>query len=204
MKKLLKWGIPAIMSFALVLSACDDQDDDPGTPDNVDLITGTVTIDATAYEEWVYFSFEQEKIVQVDDYLTSTTWDIGFHRFDVRTNCGTAGPGQGGSYDAGVVDFDEVTEAPETGYSLNDSIQVIMEQGVWEYQTVPGDTILINWLTFTGPPPTYNINDNIYVIKTAAGKYAKIWLKDYYNDNSETGYVTMEYVLQPDGSRILD
>jgi hypothetical protein len=202
MKQFTNWFFPIILGLAVVFTACDKNDENNDPPvDNPDLVSGTITIDATAYGEWVYFSFEEEGVVEVDDFLTSMDWDMGFHRFDIRTNCGTSGPGEGGTFDAGQVEFSSVTEAPENGYSLNDSIQVIMEQGVWEYQTVPGDTVLANWLSFSGPPPTYNISNHIYVLKTAFGKYAKIWLKDYYNDLSETGYVTMEYVYQPDGSR---
>ncbi len=201
MKHTKKWIIPVFVSLTLIFVSCNDDETEQPTPPPENVVEGTITIDATSYEDWVYFAFHEDTIVEIENFSTSMDWDIGFHRFDVRTNCGTSGPGQGGTHDAGVVDFDDVIMAPESGYSLNDTIQVIMEQGVWEYQNVPGDTALANWLTFTGPPPTYTINDNIYIVKTADEKFAKIWLKDYYNDNSEAGYVTMKYAYQPDGSR---
>ncbi len=196
MKYLLKTlGLLFISSFVLLL-ACEK--DKP-----VEKTGKSVTIDSRAYDKWVYFSFSKDQVVDIEDFSNSYDWDIAFHRFDVRLNCGTSGPGQGGAYNAGQVDFESIAEAPESGYSLNDSISIIEESGVWEYTNVPGDTIISSWLTFSGPPPAYNINNNIYVIKTADGKYAKIWLKDYYNDDSQTGYVTMEYFYQPDGSRKL-
>lgn len=199
MKNLLNYTALILLSTVLVFVSCD-KDDDNEPPVNDDVVMGTIIFDATAYDKWTYFSFADTQIVEVNDYLTSLDWDIGFHRFDVRVNCGTSGSGQGGSLNAGEIDFSSITEAPESGYSLNDSIDIMQEAGNWVYEAVPGDTILASWLTFTGPPPTYTVNDNIYIIKTADGKYAKIWLKDYYNDNSETGHITMKYVFQPDGS----
>ncbi|PID91486.1 MAG: hypothetical protein CSA96_08130 [Bacteroidetes bacterium] len=188
------------LCFGLLFAACEEKQPTPDKPDE-EQNWKDVTLDATAYEDWVYFSFEQDAEVQVSDYLNSMDWDIAFHRYDVRLNCGTAGPGQGGSQSLGVVSFDSVTEAPESGYSLNDSIGVVLESGVWEFTNVPGDTVLASWMEFQGPPPTYTLSNEIYAIKTANGKYAKIWLKDYYNDMSVSGYVTMRYFYQDDGTR---
>ena len=184
-----------------MITSCENSDSDPlRLPAN----TNIVEINATSYEKWVYFSFEEEDTVSISDYLTSMDWDIGFHRFDVRLNCGTAGPGEGGSIDMGIVNFDSVGIAPESGYSLNDSIGIIDTPGNWVHSIVPGDTVFNSWLTFKGPPPTYTINNNIYVIKTAAGKYAKIWLKDYHNNDADAGYITMQYSYQSDGSTSLN
>ncbi len=159
------------------------------------------TFNARTYEKWVYFSFEEGKEVEVSDFLNDMRWDIAFHRFDVRLNCGTSGKGQGGSINMGKIDFETLVTAPTEGYSLNDSIDIVVKAGEWTNpKTVPGDTVISSWLFFTGPPPQYNITNNIYVIKTAQGKYAKIWLSDFYNDNSESGFVTMQYFYQSDGS----
>ncbi len=161
--------------------------------------------DAKSFEKWVYFSFEEDKEVQVSDFKNDLNWDIAFHFFDVRVNCGTSGIGKGGSIDMGEVNFDDVTVAPQSGYALNDSISIVTKYGEWTNQTmVPGDTVVAKWLYFTGPPPRYNITNRIFVIKTAKGKYAKIWLKEFYNDNSESGYITMQYFYQKDGSLKLE
>ena len=202
MNCLINISAPVFLGLALAFTSCDEENDPD--PVNDEVVAGTITIDATAYDKWVYFSFADEQVVTVNDFSNSVEWDIGFHRFDLRVNCGTSGPGQGGTHNAGKVDFSSITEAPEDGYSLNDSIDIMQEEGNWVYEAVPGDTVLATWLTFSGPPPTYTVNDNIYIIKTADGKYAKIWLKDYYNDNAETGYVTVKYAFQPDGSRKLE
>jgi hypothetical protein len=199
MKQIMILQYVLLLGMSLVLSGCEKEKEN-GSDENWE----TVTLDATAYDQWVYFSFSDNQEVSIGDFSSSTDWDIGFHRYDVRVNCGTAGPGQGGSLNAGPLGFETLTEAPADGYSLNDSIGVILESGVWEYTNVPGDTILATWLQFSGPPPTYTISDNIYVIRTADGKYVKLWLKDYFNDASKSGYVTMQYFYQKDGSRALE
>jgi hypothetical protein len=198
MKKIV-YSCIVLAGLLLAFTACESEDPDPIVEDNWE----TVTLDATAYESWVYFSFSENAEVAISDYRNSMDWDIGFHRYDVRLNCGTSGPGQGGSQSMGVVDFESVTEAPESGYSLNDSIGVILESGVWEYTNVPGDTVLSTWMNidFSNPPPKYTLSNEIYVIRTADGRYARIWLKDYFDDKSSSGHVTMQYTYQEDGSR---
>ena len=46
--------------------------------------------------------------------------------------------------------------------------------------------------------PVYTYNNWVYVIKTPAGKYAKIQLNDYKNAKGETGYITFKYELAND------
>jgi hypothetical protein len=190
-----------MMAFAgLFITACEEEAE-PLPEENWE----EVMLDTREYGSWVYFSFAQNAEVEISDFKNSMDWDIGFHRFDVRVNCGSAGPGQGGSRSMGVVDFESVKEAPADGYSLNDSISIIAVPGDWENPvTVPGDTILATWMSFSGPPPTYTMSNEIYVIKTAGGNYVRLWLKDYFNDMSASGYVTMRYTYQPDGSRSFD
>ncbi len=182
------------MSF---FTSCESDDDSPS-------VASEIVIDASAYDKWAYFSFEADTVVSIDDFSTSTGWDIAFHRSDIRVNCGQAGPGLGGSYSCGKVGFDSVLEAPADGYSLNTTIK-ILEKFVMPpvYAEVPGDTLVAKWMTLdvsNDGERTYNYSDNIYVIRTAEGKYAKIWLKNYF-DETKSGYITMKYSYQPSGSR---
>ncbi len=198
MKYLINSAI--IIALMTVVFSCKKEKTKP-TQEEEQSKYDTHVFDARAYENWVYFSFDQNKEVAIEDFKNSLDWDIAFHRFDVRLNCGTAGVGEGGSISMGKVDFESVELAPTTGYSLNDSISIVNVAGNWQDKvTVPGDTVLAKWLYFTGPPPKYNITNEIFVIKTAKGKYVKVWLKDFYNDDAQTGYVKMQYFYQKDGS----
>lgn len=190
----------AIVSF----SSCKKDDDTQKSP-SATVIEGTKTFDATAYDKWVYFSFKDTTVVNVSDYKTSTAWDIAFHRMDVRVNCGESGPGKGGSLTLGKIDFTSVAEAPESGYSLNASIKIMESYSVPPvYVTTQGDTLLSNkWITYipSMSGPTYTLSDHIYIVKTADGKYVKLWLKDYFNAEGKGGHITMKYAYQTSGSR---
>lgn len=189
-------AILAIASLSAIISC--DKDDSPTQSGK------TITIDASAYSTWKYFSFEEDTVVSITDFSTSTNWDIAFHRSDIRVNSGQSGPGNGGSYDMGKVDFNSVTEAPADGYSLNTTISILESYTMPPvYVQTPGDTLVSKWLKIVTDivPPTYQYSDNIYIIRTAKGKYAKIWLKDYFSNDAKSGHVTMKYVFQSNGTR---
>jgi hypothetical protein len=42
--------------------------------------------------------------------------------------------------------------------------------------------------------------DSIFIVRTATGKYAKVWFKDYYNNEGASGYIKFQYKYQPSGS----
>ncbi|MBN1989877.1 MAG: HmuY family protein [Bacteroidales bacterium] len=189
-------AILAIASLSVFVSC--DKDDTPTQAGK------TITIDASAYGSWKYFSFEEDTVVSITDFSTSTSWDIAFHRSDIRVNSGLSGPGDGGSYSMGKVDFNSVTEAPADGYSLNTTISILESYTMPPvYVQTPGDTLVSKWLKIVTDvaPPTYEYSDNIYIIRTANGKYAKIWLKEYFSKDAKSGHVTMKYVFQSNGTR---
>jgi len=200
MKKQLIISCFALLGATVFVSSCQ-KDDTSITP----VVGNVVTINASAFDKWTYFSFETGAEVAVANFKNSNEWDIAFHRGDIRVNCGASGIGQGGSYNAGKVPFASVTEAPVSGYSLNTTINILeVYAQPLVYVNVPGDTLVSKWITSVNSnngPPGYLFSDDIFVIRTAKGKYAKVWLKDYYNEAALGGYITMKYAFQKDGSR---
>lgn len=169
----------------------------------VNLLDGkTVTVDATSYDTWTYFSLSTGEVVTVTDAATDTNWDLGFLRSHIRTNSGTSGNGQGGAYDAGVVDFESVTEALETGYATDVDDEVTQfNMTTFEYEDISANAVLETWGSFDTSvnPPPFTVADRIFVVKTADSKYAKIHVKAYSNENG-TGNITFEYKFQTDGT----
>ena len=55
------------------------------------------------------------------------------------------------------------------------------------------------WLTMDykkgSSGPSYTYNNWVYVVKTAAGKYAKVQLTDYKNAKDQTGFITFKYLV---------
>lgn len=192
------------LPVALFFTACEDKKEEPKPA----LEIKTVQIDAKSYSEWVYFSIDKGEIVTVNpaSFSSDLNWDIAFHRNDVRLNCGASGKGAGGALKTSVKTLAEITTAPASGYKT-DATKSIMTKFVLPvpvFENQPASTE-INWLNVdtSSPPPVYTLFDEVYVIKTAQGKYAKIKFKNYLGDKNETMIITLEYAYQPDGSTSL-
>ena len=155
----------------------------------------TFTIDATNREAWAYFSFASGDTVKVEDAENSEAWDIGFQRTQVKLNGGISGPGMGSAVMLTETTFEAVTEAPADGYlaDTEDTLAIVP-------QSEKG------WYIYTGPPAHWilPLEDRVFVIEAADGTFAKVRFIGYYKDNEnkkDSGFVTFEYIHQPDGSR---
>ena len=153
------------------------------------------TIDATNRETWAYFSFTKGDVLEIADPLNSMDWDLGFQRTTVITNSGVSGPGKGGAALLKDVEFEGVKEAPAAGYAAdtdeNLAIAAQSEEG---------------WYIYTGPPNHWilPLEKRVFVVQAADGTFAKVRFISYYKDNTnkqDGGFITFEYVHQPDGSR---
>jgi len=187
----------AVISLFFLVVGCEKDKDEPPTPG----IGKELVIDASSKKIWVYFSFSKGDTLTINDPGNSLKWDIGLKRYRFKTNSGTSGSGQGGAVNMGKVDFNSVIEAPESGYAVDDSVTFQVHGGEKKYSVNP---VLLGWATMEGMPPTFIPGDSIYVVKTADGKYAKVWFKSYYHPTESTsGFITLQYLYQPDGSRYL-
>ena len=98
----------ALATLALGVTSCGKE-----TPDPVK----NVVVNATAYDQYVYFSFEQGKVIKTAKYddeaiKKDKSWDIAFHRYELRTNSGLSGEGNGGAYEVGVQDIRQAVTIP--------------------------------------------------------------------------------------------
>ena len=213
--RLIIWSVLFIAT--VLFSGCGNDDDDDGieqplaeqsseavTPTSVDQSPADVapqldvvnfTIDATSREAWTYFSLARGDTVEVADPLNSMDWDLGFQRTKVITNGGVSGPGKGGAVLLKDVEFEGVKEAPAGGYAVdsdeNLAIVAQSEEG---------------WYIYTGPPNHWilPLEKRVFVVQAADGTFAKVRFIGYYKDNDnkkDGGFITFEYVHQPDGSR---
>lgn len=216
MKK--KTLIPSLLLTAasLFMATSCDKEKNKNKNENTTGKELTVTIDSRDYTKWQYFSFEQGRVIgestidsaHLNDpsWAIRTDWDIAFHRSEVRTNSGASGNGNGGAWDASETDFSKVTTAPSTGYIVDTVYKIMCKPSMdVSSQCLSGASFISKvWISMSGMPPTYTVSNKIFVIKTAQGKYAKIHLKDYYNEDASSGYVTMQYYYQPDGTTDLN
>ena len=195
-----KWIL--LVPVISVLGGCSKDNSEEPAPA---LEVKTAKIDARSYSDWVYFSFEKGTVVEVDkaNFNKSLDWDIAFHRNDVRLNCGNSGLGSGGAVKTQSKSLSEITTAPSSGYVVDATKSIMVKftlpVPVFEDQPANGE---IQWLNVdtSNPPPVYTLYDNVYVIRTAAGKFAKIKFANYLSDKNETMVISLDYAYQPDGS----
>ena len=93
------------------------------------------------------------------------------------------------------VDFDGVKEAPADGYAVDSDANLAIVAASEE-----------GWYIYTGPPNHWvlPLEQRVFVVQAADGTFAKVRFIGYYKDNDnkkDGGFITFEYVHQPDGSR---
>ena len=185
----------------VLLNSCSDKDDEPQLPGSVNVVE---YVDATSYTDWVYFSFEKGEEVEVSDYANDLSWDIAFHRSDIRLNGGKSGKGQGEVVNMNTTEWNDVKEAPKSGY-IKDEIGIIITAftgtGIDQVEQ-PFSQTLTTWLTIiTNPlPPTYSYNNWVFVVKTVSGKYVKLQIYDYRDARNTAAYISFRYQYNESGS----
>ncbi|MBT3449234.1 MAG: hypothetical protein HOE73_02100 [Bacteroidetes Order II. Incertae sedis bacterium] len=195
-----------IVGLSISLSACDSStsaiDNEPVIAERVleipaDPYTG-VDGDGRPLSAGVftYYCLTENKIVPSSE-ANTTNWDIAFKGTSIIVNGGTSGPGQGAAQVADGL-FAEVSSAPESGW-LQDSAEGF---------AVPAGSGQ-GWYNYD--PATHAITPipgRVLLIRTADGRFAKMSMVNYYKGlpevpsfDSESRFITFDFVFQPDGSR---
>jgi hypothetical protein len=155
----------------------------------------TLTVDATAYNKWIYVSFKEGKTVAITDFQNDLSWDMALHRYDVRLNGGQSGKGKGAALQTSYTDLDKLTAIPATGYitDVADSIMLSMPP---TYDVQPFNKEASRWMKLNTAtmPPAYELNDKVFIFKTAEGKHVKIKFIDYINAENIKGHIKFTYV----------
>lgn len=177
------------VSLALLAVSCHKPDK---TEDSE--IRRATNLNASAYDQWVYFSFEDGKATtQAYTEAAPEKWDVAFHRENVRTHGGVA-------LKTEFTAFEQVVALPSEGFvsDVKDSIIVDMSQmmqGIIGYAEAELNPALNAWVTYDIDvmPPVYTVRDNVYIVRTRENKYAEIKFTSYKNDVDKTGYVSFDY-----------
>ena len=193
-----------------VFTACDNGE--PVEPEALEVATvqdvpADPDAERGAAASYTFFDLDTGTILSKSDSATNS-WDLAFAGTSILINGGSSGPGQGS---AQIIDgvFDNITEAPETGFVVDAA----------DAPAIPtsGDN---SWYIYTGEGGTpahaiLPVPGKVIALTTGEGKYALVEIISYYEGNPDTSsetfadlstraasrYFTFQYVVQPDGGR---
>ena len=102
------------LSLSTTLTSCSDDDEKKEETE-----MKTLTVDATAYNQWVYVNLKDGKTQTVtmegsdDESAVTIDWQIAIHRYtEVKTNGGSV-------VKTDMTDMSKVTTIPTGGYALS-------------------------------------------------------------------------------------
>ncbi len=157
-----------------------------------DALTDTISyvIDASSLEGWTYFDFSTGSIVKVPD-QSSLDWDLGFKRALIISNGGEANSkGMSGVVKFENAELDSIQEAPESGYAVDVRVN----------PTETENPAFRKWYEYSYMTHILKPKKNVYIIRTADGKYAKMQILKY-TCGQLAGCYSIKYVYQGNGSR---
>lgn len=203
-----------ILAFAIItLASCSKEEDLPEpviTPSSLEVqYAYDIIADTGNVGIYTYYSLKENKVIDPADSSTSK-WDLAFKGTSVLTNSGVSGSGNGGAIVQNGI-FDEVTEAPLSGYSIDGTSGLAIPTGSnngWYFYTASN----------TPEHAILPLAGKVIIVRTADGKYAKVEILSYYKGNPATNtpefeslstraassYYNFKYVYQPDGTNQLN
>lgn len=173
-------------------------DDATGTESCTTSAGGVLTTiaKATSTKEWTHCN--------MDLGITTTAtgnWDLRFRRYQVGTNSGASGSGNGGACRTGFTDLNAVTSlgqfsSPTAGECPNfaaDTIQT-SQDGESSSSTFPGSSVMFDWYSYNGSSHVLESKGIVYLIRQQNGTdIIAIQFTDYYSDAGTSGYPTFRW-----------
>jgi len=135
------------------------------------LAVDTVTLDARDADRWSYFAFGPGPLVTPD----TAGWDLAVRRFRVIA--------AGAAARLDTIAFDALAHAPAEGFVAT---------------TFDRDTLnraLARWYRYSMFSHLLYPRRRVYVIRSRAGRYAKLEFLSYYCPGPEPGCLTFRYQL---------
>jgi len=189
--------------------SCDSIYDDPADMPVVEKENSYSYIDCTDYKTWVYLNLEDgsQTAVAYDNVADiPSQWTFAMHRYDCKTNGGSA-------YETTFSSLDELTAAISAGtFSIPDASAFTededskvtidmshMMEGYLDYADSKVNKTLARWLDVdtSNMPPNYTPSDKVYLIRTATGEVAAVRFTAYSNPQqyNTKGYISFDYIF---------
>ena len=161
-------------------------------------IDTVITIDASSYYDWVYFSFNDIQVLDINDPENSLDWDIAFQRKHIKTNSGLSGLGNGGALvDSSMTWIDEWNSIDESVYFDNWVVDDVLNDFYNPITHLFGEGVknpaLNSWGWFDD---NYTLNINHYAMHVLAAdgqSVVKFWPYSYYSSNGSGGNISFRF-----------
>lgn len=213
MKKTILLSLAALMTL-LLCASCNKDNNEPKPA------TKKIVVDASDYTKWVYINFDKGEVVNVSTPETDLSWDLGLHRYDLKTNGGTSGKGKGAA--ARTTQKDLMANIPtpkDSEWTLDREGMLLMKFGAnkdgkheMEYKKQSANFLLTSEpkgqgkpgylnkgiISMAGMPPTVTVDPSVFLVRSAAGQIVRVRVLDYRNATKKTGHITLEYAMQAD------
>ena len=163
---------------------------------------GQFTIDATSYTAWHYISFADmtltSSVINADGTEDDVPdqWDIALHRYDVKTNGGSAAATSFSTFASLSLDNLSFEADVWTENKITIDMSHMME-GYLVYAPSYYSAVISGWVDVdtSTMPPIYTMNSKVYVLMTSDGRLVALRLINYMNDSSVKGHMTVEYSI---------
>lgn len=153
-------------------------------------------VDATDEAAWVHFDFESRAHVEPATPEDDPTWDLGFLRFNIKSNGGTSGSGGGAVAILEGTSFEAVTAAPQGGW-LTDTATGPGMGGSPSANTSPG-YVFDNWFAYDISTHTLQpAAGRVYVVRTPEGNFFKMEMLGYYDEAGTPSFVSFRWAALP-------
>lgn len=151
-------------------------------------------LDASSYDNWVYYDFGVKDQISVENPLAENTWDIAFKRFMIKLNGGASG--NAGMSVVALVgdDFSARMQAPSPFAPIlvdaadagdaNDACRPTTSGVLF---ALLNSTVIPNACWFSYSIGILTPRDITYVLKTQEPKYYKLKILNYYSESGTSG-----------------
>lgn len=162
--------------------------------------SGTVYIDTRDYEQWTYISLK-DKTVDTVNMLSGgaepQNWDFAVHRYDVKTNGGSALETEFRSFYEliSASDYEDDDFVADTMSKVIVDMSGMMD-GILLYHDSNVNKELSRWLNvdLSTMPPIYTMSKKVYVLRLDDGSRAALLFTNFMNESCVKGYITIRYI----------
>ena len=148
--------------------------------DDEGLVTKSISIDSTDYENWVYFDLETGTIGTEED----KTWDLALRRYVLALRGGVIGTGEVSAAVLEETSFEDLTTAPADGY--------LFDEPDGDDDNKEPEYVLGGWYDYDSTTHVLTPAAVVYVIWTGEG-YHRLEMLNYYSEAGTSGHLSFQW-----------